>query len=42
MTEYKSGHLYKLGGVGIFKYRRKFWFVLTRTHLLYYASQEKH
>ncbi|GAM29425.1 hypothetical protein SAMD00019534_126010 [Acytostelium subglobosum LB1] len=39
--EYKSGYLYKLVGVGIFKYRRKYWFILTRTHLLYYSSQEK-
>ncbi|KYR01436.1 PH domain-containing protein [Tieghemostelium lacteum] len=39
--EYKSGNLYKLGGVGIFKYRKKYWFVLTRTHLQYYNSSEK-
>eukprot|EP01132_Coremiostelium_polycephalum_P009278 gene9278-11373_t len=39
--EYKSGPLYRLGGVGIFKYRKKYWFILTRSHLLYYASPEK-
>ncbi|KAF2074103.1 hypothetical protein CYY_004588 [Polysphondylium violaceum] len=38
--EYKSGALYKLGG-GIFKIRKKYWFVLTTTHFQYYNSPEK-
>ncbi|GAM18825.1 hypothetical protein SAMD00019534_020000 [Acytostelium subglobosum LB1] len=40
-TEYKSGYLYRLGGIGIFKYRKKLWFTLTSTHLSCYVSSEK-